>query len=84
MKYMTREKLKNNILEILGPENKVEVFEYAKSHKPCVFINDDLMDKWTFNKKTGLDYDSIRIKNDNLVLWRELGNEVCNKKSTVK
>lgn len=76
MIYMTQEEIKNKILSILGPENKVEVFEYAKSHKPCVFINGHILDKWTLRKETTIDTDMIRIvrKNNknNIQLWKDL------------
>lgn len=73
MIYMTREEIKNKILAILGPETKVEVFEYAKSHKPCVFINGILLDKWTLRKKTTIDTDMVRIvRKNNIQLWKDL------------
>lgn len=75
MIYITQEDLKNNILAILGPENKVEVFEYAKSHKPCVFINGLMLDKWTLRKETNIDTDVIRIvrtNKNNIQRWKDL------------
>lgn len=84
MVYLTRKELQSRLQKIFGPSKEIEILEFSKSRRLCVLVNGDMLDKWTFNKKTGLDYDSIRIKNNNLVLWGELGNEICNKKSTVK